>query len=272
MRSPGLLLLAALACSAEPATFDGRVAQVLRDNCSQCHGERKQKAGLRLDSHAAVLLGSKDGPVVEPGNVGASELARRISLSPLDDDFMPSGEHPPLSPSEISLLKAWIAAGAPATTPFDSPAMEPAAAPPPAAPDYGPRLALARALAGELGVTLVPRSRIQTDGLILRTAGAPSRCDDQALARLAPVSDLIVEAELARTRVTDKGMEAVGAWKNLRRLDVTRTAVTSDGLAFLAPLQLLESLNLTQTRVDGRGLALARKFPALRRIWAFEGP
>ena len=274
MRPAFLLLLAtAVPCLGETATFPALVAPIFEHNCVKCHGPTKQKAGLRLDSHAAVLLGSKDGVVLKPGDPEGSELFRRISLSPSDDDFMPSGDRPPLTPSEISALRSWIASGAPGSASFDVIPLEPAAAPqPPAAPDYGPRLAQATALARSLGVKLAPRSRIPTDGLVLRTASDPAVCDDAVLARLAPVGDLIVEAELARTRVTDKGMQSVGTWVNLERLDVTRTGVTSDGVALLAQLGRLDSLNLTQIKVDDRGIALAKQMPSLRHLWAFEGP
>jgi len=273
MRLAFLLLLAGASSGwAEPGTFADRVAPVLEHNCTKCHGATKQKGGLRLDSHAAVLLGSDDGDVVKPGDARGSELFRRITLGPTDDDFMPSGDRPPLSPAEITVLGSWIAAGAPATASFEAARLPPAAVAPPAAPDYRPRLAGATALARTLGVKLVPRSRIPTDGLVLRTASAPARCDDLVLAGLAPMADLIVDAELARTRVTDKGMEAVGQWANLVHLDLTRTSVTSAGVAHLESLGHLETLNLTETRVDSRGVALAKKLPALRKVWAFASP
>ena len=275
-RGARIILLFLLASAsrgwAEPGTFADSVAPVLEHNCSKCHGATKQKAGLRLDSHAAILRGSDDGVVVKPGDAGGSELFRRITLPPADDDFMPSGDHPPLSPAEILVLESWIAAGVPSTAAFEVARLGPAVAEPPAAPDYRPRLAEATELARILGVRLVPRSRVPTDGLVLRTASAPSDCDDAVLAKLAPMADLIVEAELARTKVTDTGMEAVGRWPNLVRIDLTHTAVTSDGIARLTSLARLESLNLTATKVDGRGVALARKLPVLREVWAFGTP
>jgi hypothetical protein len=271
MRLAVFLLLAAVgpAC-AEPGTFSDSVAPVLDHNCARCHGPAKQKAGLRLDTYAAIFLGSEDGEVVRPTDSQGSELVQRITLPRSDDDFMPSGDRPSLSPAEITMLERWIAAGASATAPFET--AGPALAAPPAAPDYRARLAGAVYLARTLGVLLVPRSRVPTDGLVLRTAGAPERCDDEVLARLAPVADLIVEAELARTRVSDKGMEAVGRWHNLLRLDLTHTSVTSDGIARLASLGRLKTLNLTETKVDERGLAQARRLPALKDMWAFDGP
>lgn len=263
------LLAGASAGRAEPGTFGDSVAPVLEHNCFKCHGATKQKAGLRLDSYAAVLRGSDDGDVVKPGNSSDSELFRRITLPPGDDDFMPSGDSPPISPAEISVLQSWIAAGAPHTAAFEAARLGPAAVEPPAAPDYRPRLAEATELARALGVRLVPRSSVPTDGLVLRTASAPAKCDDAVLAKLAPMADIIVEAELARTGVTDKGMEAVGQWANLVRLDLTHTAVTSDGIARLASLARLETLNLTATKVDSRGVALAKKLPMLKSVWAF---
>ena len=263
---------AAGAGRAEPATFTGRVAPVLATHCADCHGPKKQKGGLRLDSAPAILRGGEDGPVVNPGDVSGSELLRRLTLSPDDDDHMPPDDKPPLPPLDLALLKSWIAAGAPPVAAFDPDRFGPVVAAPPAAPDYRPRLAAATALANRLGVRLVPRSRIPTDGLVLRTASAPRDCNDAVLEKLAPFADLVVDAELARTPVTDRGLAAVGRWVNLEHLDLTHTAVTSAGLAQLAPLPRLETLNLTATPVSPETAALVRKFPALKKVWGGEAP
>jgi hypothetical protein len=262
-----LLLAGAIPGRAAPATFSERVAPVLENRCTTCHGPTKQKGGLRLDSPPAILLGGEDGAVVRPGDAPGSELIRRILLPPDDDDHMPPAGKSPPSPADVALLQAWIAAGAPATALFEPAGFAPAL---PAAPDYRPRLAAATELARTLGVRLLPRSRVPTDGLVLRAASAPRNCDDRVLDQLAPFADLIVDAELARTRVTDRGLEAVGRWVNLAHLDLTHTTVTSDGLAHLQSLRRLETLNLTATQVDSRGLALARTLPALKNVWAFE--
>lgn len=258
------------AARAASATFAESVSPVLEHNCVKCHGPEKHKGGLRLDSPSAILAGGEDGVVVSAGDAPGSEMIRRITLSPDDDDFMPSGDHPPLKPDEISLLASWIGAGAPLTAAFDLAAPSRPLATAPAAPDYRPRLAEAMKLAKTLGVRLVPRSRVPTDGLVLRTASAPATCDDAVLARLAPMADLIVEAELARTRVTDKGMAEVGRWTNLVHLDLTHTAVTSDGVARLVSLGRLETLNLTETKVDRQGVVLAEKLPVVKKVWAFD--
>src|SRR5262249_32619366 len=121
-----------------------------------------------------------------------------------------------------------------------------------------------------LGVRLVARSQIPTDGLILRTVSAPERCSDETLKQLAPVAPLIVDAELARTKVTDKGLAELAAFSNLRFLDLSHTAVTSAGMRDLENLPKLQSLNLTQTKVTTEGAASLRSKPGLEHLYLFE--
>src|SRR6202007_3270467 len=119
----------------------------------------------------------------------------------------------------------------------------------------------------ELGVRLVPRSQNPTDGLILRTVSAPERCDDSALARLKSIGDLIVDAELARTKVTDQGLRVLATFPNLRSIDLAHTNVTSAGVPLLARLNHLDTLNLTATPVDDTGIALLRRKQSLKRLY-----
>lgn len=267
-------VLAVAAGRAEPAFFAVRVAPILERHCTGCHGAEKQKAGLRLDGYDRVMHGAESGAVVKPGEVKGSELYRRITLPRSDEESMPGEGKPALSADEVKVIELWIAAGASATMPVAEFPTAPVpkvarGAPGPLAPDWRPQAAEIAKLAKALGVKLVPRSENATDGLILRTASAPGRCDDTVLAQLAPVAHLIVDAELARTRVTDAGLRALSACGNLRSLDLTRTAVSSDGLAALQGLSKLERINLTDTAVDARGLALLGEMPGLRQIWAF---
>jgi hypothetical protein len=137
------------------------------------------------------------------------------------------------------------------------------------APDYHPRLEQMQSLAKALGVRLLPRSQIPTDGLVLRTANDPERCTDAALQQLKPVADLIVDAELARTKVTDAGLPILAGWVNLRHLDLSHTAVTGRRLSSLRPLKKLESLNLTESYADPASVARLH-LPALQHIYSFD--
>jgi len=58
--------------------FERSVRPLLVERCQSCHGAEEQKAGLRLDSHEAVLKGSDSGSVVVPGDPEASRLVAAI--------------------------------------------------------------------------------------------------------------------------------------------------------------------------------------------------
>ena len=260
----------------DPTSFYAmRVQPIFEEKCVVCHNAGKFKGKLRLDAYDYVMHGGKDGPVIRPGEPAKSELVRRVTLSPGSKDFMPAEGKPALTEAETKIIEAWIAAGA--TTNVSEaaiselpPSLETAKASPALTADYRPQLKTMAALESSLGVRLVPRSQNFTDGLILRTVSAPARCDDATLAQLAPVANLIVDAELARTRVTDKGMQSIATFSNLRFLDLSNTAITSAGAQALLKLDKLESLNLTQTRVTNSGVTELRAKPGLKRLYLFE--
>jgi uncharacterized membrane protein len=260
----------------DPTSFYAmRVQPIFEEKCVLCHNAEKFKGKLRLDSYEAVMLGGKDGLVVHSGEPGKSELFRRVTLQPDSKDFMPAEGKPALSAAETKIIEVWIAAGA-ATQIAEAAIQELPAAPAetkvaePLTADYRPQLKTIAGLEASLGIRLIPRSQSPTDGLILRTASAPGRCNDATLAHLEPVANLIVDAELARTKVTDQGMKAIANFSNLRFLDLSDTAVTSAGVRELVKLENLESLNLTQTRVTRNGIAELRAKSGLKRLYLFE--
>ena len=260
----------------DPTSFYAlRVQPIFTEKCVLCHNADKFKGSLRLDSYSGLMHGGKDGLVIHPGETGNSELFRRITLAPGSKDFMPAEGKPALTAAEIKVMEVWIAAGATPNIPDTALARLPS--PPtqheassPLTPDYRPQLKTIVALEASLGVRLVPRSQNPTDGLILRTASAAKRCNDATLQQLTPVANLIVDAELARTDITDKGLPSVSVFSNLKFLDLSHTAVTSAGMKDLAKLNKLESLNLTETKVTQDGVAELRTKPSIKRIYLFD--
>jgi len=251
--------------------YSASIAPIFDDHCVVCHDANKQKGKLRLDSYDWIMRGGEDGLVIKPGDPKGSDLFRRITLPPDDDDFMPSDGKPALKPYDVMLIEHWIATGASATLADNfAPVVAEAPAVPPAAPDDRPFLTKLGALEASLGVRLVPRSQMPTDGIILRTVSAPGRCDDAALVQLEPVGALIVEAELARTKVTDAGLKTLAGFHNLRSIDLSYTAITSANLGELTALPHLYKLNLTGTAIDASGLAKLRSAPGLKHIYYFQ--
>jgi hypothetical protein len=96
--------------------FNAQVRPLLSDRCFRCHGPdaSKRKAKLRLDTREGLLKDLGDGlAVVTPHAPAASELVRRISLDPADDDVMPPADsHVSLTAAEKDLLRRWVAEGA----------------------------------------------------------------------------------------------------------------------------------------------------------------
>lgn len=90
--------------------FESKVRPVLAENCFQCHGEKKQRGSLRLDSFATILEGGDQGPAIVPGHPEKSLLVKAISHN--DPDFkMPPTKK--LAPEQIADLTNWIKMGAP---------------------------------------------------------------------------------------------------------------------------------------------------------------
>jgi len=103
--SPGF----GIAAGAAPEEFfEKSIRPVLAANCFECHGPRKHKAGLRLDSREAMLAGGDSGPAIVPGAPEKSLLIKAIHYQ--DEPRMPPKGR--LSTKEIAVLTAWIKQGA----------------------------------------------------------------------------------------------------------------------------------------------------------------
>ena len=87
--------------------FEQHIRPLLAAKCVKCHGAAKQKAGLRLDSRAAMLQGGDLGAAVLPGQVDESLLIEAIRYRDLE---MPPDA--PLPEADVKRLEAWVAAGA----------------------------------------------------------------------------------------------------------------------------------------------------------------
>jgi hypothetical protein len=92
--------------------FERQVRPLLAEHCHACHGAKKQHADLRLDSRAALVKGSENGPVVDLAAPAASLLLRAIRHAD-DATAMPPDPAPKLSDAAIGQIEKWLAAGAP---------------------------------------------------------------------------------------------------------------------------------------------------------------
>ena len=89
--------------------FERRVRPILAEHCWSCHGEKKQQAGLRLDSRDAAIKGSDNGPVLVPGKPDDSQLVAVIRHTG-DLKMPPKGKLPG---DAIAALTEWVRLGLP---------------------------------------------------------------------------------------------------------------------------------------------------------------
>lgn len=101
--------------AAEEIQFNRDVRPILSDKCFFCHGPDRnhRKADLRLDVEAGAKA-ERDGVVaIAPGEVGKSELVRRIFNDDEDEVMPPPDSGKSLTAAQKETLKKWIEQGAP---------------------------------------------------------------------------------------------------------------------------------------------------------------
>lgn len=119
------------------------------------------------------------------------------------------------------------------------------------------------------GASLMP---IAADGKTYRftALNVAKEFGDAGLAPLAPIADKVVSLDLARTKVTDAGLAAVAAMKNLTELHLEGTAVSDAGLDHLKGLAALEYLNLYNTKVTDKGLTTIAGLSKLKSLYLWQ--
>jgi len=90
--------------------FETRIRPLLVEHCHSCHGPRKQRGDLRLDSEAALLRGGYSGPAINRQSPEQSLLLRAIAHADPNLGMPPKKKLPDRL---IADLKAWVQMGAP---------------------------------------------------------------------------------------------------------------------------------------------------------------
>jgi mono/diheme cytochrome c family protein len=105
-----MVWLWSLNAGAAPVDFVREVRPIFEKHCAECHGEKKQKSGLRLDVKAAALKGGDHhGPDIVPGNAKESPLMRLLMTDDEGEVMPPEGK---ISAAEIEVIGRWIDEGA----------------------------------------------------------------------------------------------------------------------------------------------------------------
>ena len=272
------------------ASFELHVAPLLKARCHKCHGPRKSKGDLRLDTVEFLLAGGENGPVIASVAEGSnasppapedSEIFARLLLPLEDEDHMPPESKTQLTAAEIELLRAWLVAAAPFEGEFPLADGATLPAPPQADPppiDRGPAAADRPSSAPESALAALREHLVHVQladpesvALWIDFA-APAATIDAAMVEelLTPLKDFVGELSLARTHIHDANLELIGSMPRLTRLDLRETAVSDVGLVFLRGQESLHELVLSRTQLTDDVLATLLELPGLTRLWVWD--
>ena len=90
------------------ATFENDIRPLLAQSCHECHSEETREAGLDLRTVSKMVFGGQSGAALVPGKPAESYLWLMI-----ESGQMPPAGCEPLSEESKSVIRRWIADGAP---------------------------------------------------------------------------------------------------------------------------------------------------------------
>jgi uncharacterized membrane protein len=260
------------------------VAPILREKCVACHGDTKQKGGLRLDSEAAIAQGGKNGPVLRPSASGGGPLLERCMLPLEHKDHMPPKEKPQLAAAELELLKWWIAQGADFQRKVSELPQPPAVQAALATLGGGAENARAELRWPTTTTEPAPEAAVQwlrQAGVVVRPIAQGNNWlsvsfvnlpqpPDSVFVWLEKIAPQVVALNLNHCQIVERAWASVGKALNVRRLDAENSSISDAALAHLRPLRQLQSLNLARTSASANGLKNLAGLPELRRIFIYQ--
>ncbi|SHJ09458.1 Uncharacterized membrane protein [Pseudozobellia thermophila] len=269
------------------------VQPVFEAKCTGCHNASKKKGGLAMHTFDALIAGGEGGSVVTPGDLGNSELVRRISLPQDHDDVMPPEGKTPLTEQETALVKFWIeqAQGNQEARLGDI-----------EVPDEVRQFAAAQlGFAAEGGTAegagdelpaAVPLNMEAVNQVVALGFGVRELVDGSGLVEitlpdhsiskanisewekhfelLLPLKDQILWMDLGGNAINDNLLRKVSEFGNLRKLVLDNTDITDEGIANLVNLKNLESLNLYNTQVSDHIVPALAEMPKLKKVYVWR--
>jgi hypothetical protein len=87
-------------------SFANDILPIIESRCIGCHGGDRTEEGLVLRTHADIMAGSDNGPVIVPGDAANSLLVEMVATQK-----MPK-RGPKLTPPQVQLITDWVNQGA----------------------------------------------------------------------------------------------------------------------------------------------------------------
>jgi hypothetical protein len=291
---PILVATAQLVRADDKVDFTKSIRPILEKRCIECHGEKKQKAELRLDSKDAALKGSEDGKVIIPGKPDESSIVKRISLPEGHDDIMPP-KGDPLTKEQIEMIKKWISEGAnwPEGLVLGGEAKpeEPAKAADAKATASAPAKKTRKKAAGQEFANLKPTQDTAREQEAIKKLGALGisvrpiaqnlpwkeatirpQDTNKVSEAIALVKDIpsLVDLNMAKLNLKDDDLKNISELTNLQRLHLENNPITDSGLAHVKGLMNLEYLNLYNTQVSDSSIDVLKGLTNLAALYLWQ--
>ena len=275
--------------------YEHVIVPILEQKCYKCHGPKKKKGHLRLDTYEAMLEGGDEGPSLVPGDKSKSMMVELIHL-PEDDEYrMPPEGKPQLTAEETRVIDWWVESGAPRETKLatlDIPvevqsALEVIAGQsiePDAGQDKGESVVDAAADGLEIKKThaaIVKKLQTQYPGsltwvsqsdseLAFTSAGMRSAFKDSDLTNLKPIAALLRQLDLTGADVSDVSAPILASMTALQTLRLPETKMTDQAISSFAGLTRLESLNLYGTAITDQGVQELASLSQLKKLYLWQ--
>lgn len=110
-----VLILSPLRAEEDPQVqrekiWNEQIGPIMRESCVECHGEKKMKARVRVDTFNGMIKGGRR-PGVVWGHPEASRIYRVITRPRGTEGAMPPGKRDPLTEEQIDKIREWIMIG-----------------------------------------------------------------------------------------------------------------------------------------------------------------
>jgi len=279
----------------DPILYSNVIHPILEQKCITCHGETKQKSGLRMDSYAALIDGGEETDCLIPGDTDNSAMVSYMHL-PLEDDLhMPPEGKKQLTQEEIQIIEWWVKIGAPETDTLSAievpeeitTALNTLKTPEQIAREKAAkekaekeRIATMKAKRARLAASLKSVNEkyagslnyISKDSTDLSFSAVSYRKDfnDESLVILKDASNDITELDLSATAITDDSAIILGQFVSLKSLKLNQTSITDSALPEIQMLNQLEILNLHSTAVTDAGIKNLEPMSSLKNVYLWN--
>ena len=269
----------------EANVFKDIIQPIVQSKCTSCHGETKQKGGLRMDKFDFILRGGKNGAVVITSNADSSNMIKRLLLPRENDKHMPPKEKAQLTESEITLVHWWISSGASNDKKVkdvqQSDKIKPIIAAlqnegvkkkialdiPENAVEKADEAALKQLK--DLGVVVQPVTQ-NSNYLSANFVIVKDSVLAKAIPLLLPLKKQLIWLKIGDKPVNDALLRTISQLDNLTKLYLNNTEITDKGLFYLKNGDKLTYLNLIKTPVTAQGVMQLKDLKNLLSLFLYQ--